>query len=289
MNTAKIAFVGGGKRMFYCAEHLSSRGLECALFGFDEISDRMNSTRCASLYDCFINSSAIVLPLPVSGDGLTVFGSDNRVKLCDILSKAPEAVPIFAGNVSEKVKAVAREYGREVYDYFDCDILAEKNAYATAEGAIYLAMQNSKKTIHSSKCLVTGYGRIATYTARLLQCLGAQVTVLARRELSREKASLDGYKAISPEMFCKNAASFDIIFNTVPENIFKNKEVSRMSSRQKYIELASPPYGMDKKLTDVYNVEIIDGSALPSRYCPESAGRFIAEKLFCEFERSGII
>ena len=289
MNTAKIAFVGGGKRMLSCAEALSRHGLECALFGFDEISDKTSCTRCASLYDCYINSSAIILPLPLSRDGMTLGGTNARILLCDVFGKAPVGVPIFAGNVSDKARAVAEESGREIYDYFDSEALTEKNAYATAEGAIYLAMQNSERTIFSSKCLVAGYGRIGRYTARLLKCLGADVTVMARREISRVKASLDGHKTVSCEELCRCIRSFDLVFNTVPENIFGEKEISKMSSHQRYIELASPPYGLDRRLCEKYNVEIVDGSALPSRYCPESAGEFIAEELFRELERSGVI
>lgn len=275
--------------MFHCAENLGKRGFECALYGFDAISDRASSTRCASLYDCFINSSAVILPLPLSKDGININSVGSKIRMCDVFSHCPEGVPVFAGSISEKARAIAKEYNREIYDYFEDDTLTEKNAYATAEGAAMLLMQNSEKTVFGTRVLVCGYGRIGKYTARILQSLGAKVTIFARREVSRVQAAIDGHCTLEPEKLYEKINTFDFIINTVPANIITQKELSRMSSSQGYIELASKPFGIDKKLADSYNIEIIDGSALPSRYCPESAGGYIAEKLMCEFERSGII
>ena len=289
MNNIKIAFIGGDKRMFYCAEALGEKDLECALYGFDEISDRANSTRCANLGDCIINSSALVLPLPLSKDGINVNCGEKRLPLADIFKSCPEEVPIFGGNVTDKVKALAAQYNRTISDYFDDDVLTEKNAMVTAEGALMLAMRSSERAIFGSKCLVSGFGRIGQYASRIFSHLGARVTVFARRELSRTKAQLEGFTAISGEELSKQIKHFDIVINTVPATIYSERELSGMKSSQIYIELASAPFGLDKKNADKYNVEIIDGSALPSRYCPKTAGEYIAEKLFFEFERSGII
>lgn len=289
MNNIKIAFIGGDKRMFYCAEALGEKDFECALYGFDEISDRANSTRCANFADCLMNSSALVLPLPLSRDGINVNCSERKISLCEIFKSCPEEVPIFGGNASDKVRALAKQYNRTISDYFDDDVLAEKNALATAEGALMLAMQSSERTIFGSKCLVSGYGRIGQYTSRIFSRLGAKVTVLARRELSRTKAQLDGFSAISASELEKQIGGFDIVINTVPATVYSERELSRMKSSQIYIELASAPFGLEKKNADKYNIEIVDGSALPSRYCPKTAGEYIADKLCFEFERSGII
>lgn len=275
--------------MFHCAETLGKKGVECALYGFDTVSDRASSTRCYSLYDCLINSSAVILPLPLTKDGLTVGGTDTKIRLCDVFEKCPDEVPLFAGSVSEKARVLAREYGREIFDYYDDEVLTEKNALATAEGAVMLLMNNSERTLFGSECLVSGYGRIGKYTARLLRSLGVCVSVCARRKVSLACAVCDGCSAVDTGELSKKIRRFDFIINTVPANIFTDEIVSKMSASQKYIELASAPYGTERKIADKYNIEIIDGSALPSRYCPESAGEYIADKLWYEFERSGIV
>lgn len=289
MKNGKIAFIGGDKRMFCCAEALSERGLECSLYGFDRISDRASSTRTPSIRDCLLNAQALVLPVPLSRDGINITCDGVGIKLAEVLSAVEAETPIFAGAVSEKAAAVARQYDRTITDFLLDESLCEKNAYLTAEGAVSLAMRSVNGAILGKRVLVTGYGRIASYTARLLGFLGAEVTVFARREISRTKACLDGHRAIGQKELCETIPKVDIIFNTVPARIFGEAEVAKCRSMQVYIELASSPYGIDKALADKNNLEIVDGSSLPSRYCPETAGSYIAEYLAKQFEGMGLI
>ena len=289
MKNGKIAFIGGDKRMFCCAEALSEMGFECALYGFDRISDRANSTRTPSIRDCLLNAQALVLPVPLSRDGISISCDGVGITLAEVLAAVEAETPIFAGAVSEKATAVAKQYNRTITDFLLDESLCEKNAYLTAEGAVGLAMRSIDGAVFGKRALVTGYGRIAAYTARLLKALGADVTVFARREISRTKACLDGHKAIGQKGLCDAISNTDIVFNTVPAIIFGEAEAAHFSSRQVYIELASSPFGIDKALADRHNLEITDGSSLPSRYCPVAAGGYIAEYLAKQFEGMGII
>ncbi len=289
MKNGKIAFIGGDKRMFCCAEALSERGLECALYGFDRISDRASSTRTPSIRDCLFCAQALVLPVPLSRDGINISCDGVGITLAEVLSSVEAETPIFAGAVSEKAAAVAKQYNRTITDFLLDESLCEKNAYLTAEGAVSLAMRSLDGAVFGKIALVTGYGRIAAYTARLLSALGAEVTVFARREISRTKAELCGHRAIGQKELCEVIPKADIIFNTVPARIFGEAEAAKFRSRQVYIELASSPYGIDKALAAKNNLEITDGSSLPSRYCPETAGGYIADYLMNQFEGMGII
>lgn len=289
MNNIKLAFISGGKRMQYCADELEKYGAECALFGFDTIIAKSRATRCTNLESCLGGSSAVILPTPLSRDGMTVYGSSPAIRLCDLFACIPKEVPVFAGAVSEKARSIARSCDMEIFDYLDNEELTEKNALATAEGAIYLMMRNSDKTIRGSKCLISGYGRIGRYTAKLLVSLGADVCVTARRSISRTQAELEGCHTVTQDLLHKEINTYDFIINTVPAQIYTETELSKMSSEQVYIELASAPYGLDKRIAEKYNIEITDGSALPSRYCPETAGKFIAETLREELTKGGIL
>lgn len=288
MKSKKIAFIGGDGRTLECVEHLSNFNCECAIFGIDGITENCAGTKCLTLSDCIIGSSAIVLPFPLSRDGINIIGSE-KIRLCDVLSQCETETPIFAGAVSPKAQAVAKEYGREIYDCFLDEALTAKNALATAEGAIMLAMQNSERTLFESNCLITGYGRIGKYTARLLKSFCANVTVFARRREVRTEAILDGFAAIAENEISEIIGNCDCVFNTIPANVIKEEPLAKISKETLYIELASAPYGIDKNILKNFSVKIIDGSSLPSRYCPKSAGKYIAEKLYAEFERSGIV
>ncbi len=290
MKTAKVAVIGGDRRMFFCAEALYDKNIEPALYGFEKISDRANSTRCASLSDCLYECSAVILPLPVSRDGENITSSSEKhISLDRVFSGVPAETPVFAGLVSEGVKKLASEYGHEIFDYYENEAFISKNAYATAEGAVYLAMKHSDVTLWGSQCLVTGYGRIAVFAARLLSAFGASVTVCARNPAARAQAQLDRYNVTDFERLAHSIRGYDFIFNTVPSQVFGEELLSRMSSTQIFIELASAPFGADKRLAKEHNIEIIDGAALPSKYCPRSAGAYIAEEICTELERMGII
>ena len=275
--------------MYYCAQVIAETGAECALFGIDTVPAGSNATRCVSLESCLSGASAVVLPVPLSRDGINLAISDTPLKLYDIFANIPKETMVFAGAVSEKVRSIAEKFNISVWDYMNDEVLAEKNAYATAEGAIMLMMQNSRGTVFGKKCLVSGYGRIGHYTAKLLGNFGAKVTVFARRRIIGVKAEYDGFSVISADKLSDNIQDYDFIINTVPAEVFTEKEASKMSSNQKYIELASAPYGISRKIADRFNIEIIDGGALPSKYCPADAGKYIAEALLGEFERSGLI
>lgn len=289
MKNSKIAFIGGDKRMFFCAEALYDMGYECALFGFDKISGHASSTRCATLQDCVINSSAIILPLPLTRDGKTVNSlGRSEIMLSDVFEIAT-GIPIFAGNVTSEVAQLAQSFGHTISDYYENETFIYKNALATAEGAVFLAMQHSDKTLFGSKVLITGFGRIAKYTARLLDSFGADICICARKEQDRAYAQTLGYTAIDFESLKSEIHGFDIAINTVPANVFSEQVLSNMQSDQIYIELASAPYGTSKTLADKYNIEICDGRGLPSRYSPRSAGGFIADEISRELEGLGVI
>lgn len=275
--------------MFYCAESLCEKGCECALYGFDRISDRASSTRTPSLVDCILNADAVVLPVPLSRDGVNVNCDGTGISLAEVFSRVGAEIPIFAGAVSEKAAAIAKQYNHTVSDFLLDESLCEKNAYLTAEGAVNLAQRCVDGAIFGKRVLVTGYGRIAAYTARLLKALGAEVSVCARREISRTRAILDGHSAISFEELSGIIPKIDIVFNTVPARVFGEEEAVRFTSRHIYVELASNPGGIDRALADRNNLEITDGAALPSRYCPETAGGYIADYLAAQFERMGIL
>ncbi len=289
MKNVKIAVIGGDKRLLYCAEALGERGLECALLGFDKISDRALSTRCTSLADVLLSASAVILPLPLSKDGKNVNSSgEKKISLPDVLEKTPPEVPIFAGLVDENTKKLAESSGHIIYDYYESEELVLKNANATAEGAIYLAMQNSEITLRGAKCLVTGYGRIAKNLCRLLLAFGAKVSVSARRKEARTKAKIEGCSVFSTEELQKDIQTYDFIFNTVPHNIFTEDVAEEMSGSQIFIELAGAPYGAAPSVLSKNNIEIVNGSALPTRYCPVSAGEFIADEVYTQLLSMGI-
>lgn len=277
MKHTKIAVLGGDRRSFFCAEALWERGYETALYGFDRISDRARSTRCRTLSDCLQNAAAVILPLPAAADGENVRTQDGEtIALRDVFSLLPKKTPVFGGLIGGKMRALAEQYDLDISDYAEQEAFRVANAAVTAEGALFLAMQNSERTLCGASCLVTGYGRIGSVLCRLLSSLGARVTVCVRRTQTAAQAEKDGVRSVEVKELPEAAAKADVIFNTVPAEIFTPAVLERMNSRQLYVELASPPYGLTAENAASYNIERIDGARLPRRYAPESAGETVA-------------
>ena len=77
-------------------------------------------------------------------------------------------------------------------------------------------MENSPKTIHNSKCLVLGFGRIGKILAKMLHGIGAEVYCEARKQQDIAWIQVYGYEAIHLNEVNNYLGNFDFIFNTIP-------------------------------------------------------------------------
>ncbi len=187
--------------------------------------------------------------------------------------------PILGGMVPDELQAIAKLHGTEILDYYTNELLMQKNAYLTSEGAVEIAIRETEHSIYSSKILITGYGRIATATARAFFALGADICIMARKQTDRESARFHGYNAISPEQLSDTLPQFDIIINTVPSIVIKTVDVLQIQPNKLYIELASKPGGIDKTAAKERGVRVIDAQSLPAATAPCTAALIILESI----------
>ena len=91
--------------------------------------------------------------------------SDNEIQLSDLLNIIKPKTTVFGGKISDYFKQAAKDCGFNIYDYFTREELSIANAIPTAEGAIEIALSETPFTLHKSRCLVIGYGRIGKILA----------------------------------------------------------------------------------------------------------------------------
>ena len=198
----------------------------------------------------------LLLPIPS-------FDADGRVKgggdLADVLSHLPKTVTVIGGNLNRPELA---EY--ETVDLLEDPWYLARNANITAHCALELAL--SKLTVTLEKCpvLIIGWGRIGKCLAKLLQGLGAQVTVAARKESRRVMIDALGYESCSLEKV--HTEQYRLIINTVPAMIFPTVPGTGLK-----IDLASTP-GMAGR-------DILHAKGLPALLAPESSGELIAQSI----------
>lgn len=203
---------------------------------------------------------AVILPLPHS-----FISEENADQL-------PPGQTVLCGRTDAAFDCLAAKRGWKLFRILEDEEFTLENARLTAEGAVYAAMGALPWALKDADCLVIGYGRIGMALTQLLRGLGAHVTVAARREESRARA---GENSVSIPGISRVLPHCDLLFNTVPANILTSARLSLMPKGSVFIELASPPYGIDPEEAKKSCVRYLLESGVPGRYCPVSAAKAV--------------
>ena len=281
---AKIAFLGGDKRLSFAVGRLSNIYENIFVWGVPSCKESENICICDNMYRAISEASAVILPLPSSSDGITLncMSADNDVKiqLVSIVDAIDNDCIIIGGKLPKTFSDYAALKGIRTFDYFESEAFQIKNAYTTAEAAINVAMNSMKKNIKGSRFAVTGYGRIAKPLIKMLLALGGDVTVAARKESDITWAAIDGCKTIrlSPKkQLTELCRGYDAIFNTVPSWLFDGEFLRNADKETLIIELASAPGGIDISEAKRLKSNVLWAASLPGKYAPQSAGELIGD------------
>ena len=277
-NIEKICVIGGDRRQVYLGELLSADGkfvTFCALEKCAEAAPDYSSMRIA-ISKC----DSVILPMPLSKDGITLNTplSDTEITLNEEFAEMLRGKRVFCAN-SAQLKKTGDYSDVFVYDYLAREELAVENAVPTAEGAIAAAIDNTDITLHSSRCLVAGFGRIGKLLARDLKALGADVTVSARKPHDLAWISSCGYTAVKTNEISESG-SYDIIFNTIPSMIFDRDVLSRTAANAVVIDLASKPGGIDLEACKDLGIKAFAALSLPGKTAPRTAARIIKDTIY---------
>ncbi len=213
-------------------------------------------------------ADVVILPFQAVGeDGIHVWGTDEVY--ADIMAKVPAHALVCGANAPD----------REVLNYLQEPGMKYFNGICTAEGALTLAMQNSKKTIWNSRCLVLGNGHIGNYLAQILRSMGAHVTQASRSVEGLAHAQAYGNHAIHIDEIAEVIPTQDIIFNSIPAAVMGETELKAIRKDAVLVEIAAGRHGFDLELARALEVPFVVGVKLPGNFSPDTAGRAIAESV----------
>ncbi len=276
MTIQTFGIIGGDLRQLYCARSIADDGFGVLIAGFDTCDNRMGLT-AAEPSDIIRQSDAILLPLPVSTDGIHILAPFSAVPIGAeaVLSQIRQNQAVFGGLPgklsTDMLSAISCGfYGKQ-------EEFAAANAVPTAEGAIEAAMHHSDITLCQSDCLVIGFGRIGRVLSDFLRGLGAHVTVSARQEKDLAFIRASGMAAQKTDSL---HGSFQFIFNTVPCRILDRKKLSEIGSEALIIDLASLPGGVDDEAAQRMAVPVIHALSLPGKVAPKTAGHIIKNAVY---------
>ncbi|MGS0764695.1 dipicolinate synthase subunit DpsA [Syntrophomonas curvata] len=276
----KIAVLGGDDRELILTNELVKMGATVVVAGFPKDKVGPGAFVVYTVEEACKDAEVVILPLPgTSTDGvIRAVYAEGSLKLTEkaVAGIAQNAL-VLIGSARPFLKEWALTYGFNLIEVIDMDEIAVLNSIPTAEGAIQIAMEETRITIHGSRSCVVGFGRVGITLARILKAMGSDVTVVARNQ---------GQLARAYEMGCKRADfsglreimnDADIVFNTVPAMVIDRETLKYANSNVLIIDLASQPGGTDFEAANDYGLKAILAPGLPGKVAPVYAGKILAD------------
>lgn len=230
----------------------------------------------AIIVDNVENAQYIIFPIPFTKDKVHITGTEILIE--DIIIKCINKT-IFSGGIPKDIRRKFEINNVTYVDLMDLDEVAYLNAIPTAEGAIAKAMETTDKTIHASKILVLGFGRVAKILADKLKGLNANVFCAARSKKDLAHIKALGYNVVDINNMEACIKEMDIIFSTIPTLILTQKKLNLISKDTVIIDLASSPGSLDYVAAEKLGLKAYLELGLPTKVAPKSAAEYLKESI----------
>lgn len=277
-----ITIIGGDARYLELIRQLQKvPNTTIHLVGFDKIEQGFTGLTQMDLYELELEKIDVII-LPITGtndtgDVETVF-SDQSIKLSqEWFSKLNKKTIIFTGITNSYLTSKTQEAKLTLIPLLERDDVAIYNSIPTAEGTIMMAMENTDYTLHSSRVMVVGFGRVGNTVANKFSALGAKVSVSARKIRDLARITEMGLTAIPLNNLNKKVSDCDLLINTIPADIVTKEVIQQLPSHAMIIDLASKPGGTDFEYAKKRGIKAILAKSLPGIVAPKTAGRILAD------------
>lgn len=274
----KIAVLGGDAREIILVHELSRLGAIIQVVGLP-VQESPNVTECHDVSEAVTGVRAVILPVPgINKDG-TIYSvfTEKKLDLSEkLLVSLPANTPVFAGFARDRLQEMVTRCNLRLIEVLKRDEVAILNSIPSAEGAVQMAMEATPITIHGSNSYVLGFGRTGATLSRLLQGMGAKVTVVSRQDSQLARIYEMGMNPMTYTELAEDIGKADIVFNTVPAMVLSSSVLSKASSELVIIDLASPPGGTDFDAAKRLNIKALLAPGLPGKVAPKTAGQILA-------------
>jgi dipicolinate synthase subunit A len=278
-----VMVVGGDQRQLEVIEKLLEWDANVKIVGFEQESLRTNDiTKVDLTIDECASTDILVLPITgISDTGIIdAKYSNHQIRLGkQHIAVLPEHATVFTGFASPYLKMLCDEVHVKVVELLKCDEVAIFNSIPTAEGAVAMAIEHTDVTIHSSKTVVLGFGRVGMTLARLLKAMGADVKVGVQFPEQFARAFEMGLQPFYTDVWNPHANAIDLLFNTIPSMIISAQVIASLNQQTVIIDLASKPGGTDFRFAEKRHMKAILAPSLPGIVAPKTAGLLIAATL----------
>jgi dipicolinate synthase subunit A len=279
MKKKQFAIIGGDNRIKHAAVNLALTGSKVNVFGLDISGKYDNINRCERLDGEMFSSDVFVLPIPYknqNGD-INIIDWNIHLKPEDLFSQMRAGAILFYAKGDDEITNLCSKYKIYGYDILKEETFAVLNAIPTAEGAIQRAMERTDITLHGAKILILGYGRIGKILSKMLNGIGSNVTIAARRAEDLALIKANGYQAIPINELDAVLGEPDIVFNTIPARILNRCRLMKLQPDCCIIDLASFPGGLDFEAAKEIGLNVSHELGLPGTVAPRTAANIICQ------------
>lgn len=282
--------LGGDLRSIKLAEHLLASGHTVKIFGFDKAGFEIPIKQSDSAAEAISGADVVIGPIPCTNDNEYINAPFNEKKICinETFKSMNKNQLFLAGRISEKIAHLAQVYNVYAMDLLEREEMAVLNSIPTSEGAIQIAMEELPITLHNSNTLILGHGRIGKILAKMLQGIGANVFVEARKYADLAWIKSYGYKPVMLSELSTVVKDVDVIFNTIPSVVLNSDLLKLLKKECLIIDLASKPGGVDFEKAKDLGIKTIWALSLPGKVAPVTAAEFIKDTVFNIIEELGV-
>ncbi len=278
-----ISILGGDLRQVYLARLLSEDGWMVTTWGLEK-----GGGDGGAPLDQALEGDILLLPMPVCRNGMLHLPlTDTELEAERLWARLRYDQLLLGGMTGDLSRRLMADYGLTLLDYYDREETQVANAVPTAEGALQLAMESTDRTLHDSRCLIIGYGRIGRLLADRLLALGAEVTVSARKYGDLAWIEAWGCRGVQTGALTGQLDRFDLIFNTAPALILDGTRLRETREDCVIIDLASAPGGVDLEAAKRLSRRAIPAPGLPGKVAPRTAAAAIRDSVYHILEERG--
>lgn len=279
----KIAFIGGDARIVEVIKHAIELDASVVLIGFDQLEIPLPDTVKTKLSpEALEDVDAVVLPVPGMDDSGVVesrYSSSPLILDESHFDAIPKHAKVFSGIARKSLTDLCQQRDLTLVKLMDLDEVAIHNSVPSAEGAIQMAMRETDITVHGSRSVVLGFGRCGVTLARMLDGIGAKVTVCARNEADLARIQEMNLRAVAMRDIIEAVRDADIIFNTVPIQVLSSQVLAEVPKSCVIIDIASKPGGTDFRYAEKRGIKALLAPGLPGIVAPKTAGQILARTL----------
>jgi dipicolinate synthase subunit A len=278
-----LAFVGGDARQIEVIKKCHELDATITLIGYNQWKSQFPGLKKVNPdQHTFTTVDALILPIVGPNDDgrvESIFADQPIILKKEWLQALPQHAVVYTGMATSYLKEIVEQCHLRLVQLLDRDDVAIYNSIPTVEGALMMAIQNTDFTLHGSRCVVLGLGRVGMTLARVLHQLGAKVSVGARQKKDLARAYEMGLFPFHIDDLKNHVDDCDILFNTIPALVVSAGVIIRLPAHALIIDLASHPGGVDFRFAEKRGIKALLAPSLPGIVAPKTAGQILANVL----------